>query len=158
MAEKSDLGKVIQEIPMFKGIAPEFLSVIVNCGSNVRFEDGQTIFREGEPANTFYALRHGRVAVQIYTPQRGAVTIQTLHEGDILGWSWLFPPYRTMFDAKCLTLVRALAFDAECLRSRCEQNVGLGYDLMKRFAQVMTQRVRAARLQVLDVYGNVPSA
>ena len=112
---------------------------------------------ENEQANTFFALRHGTVALETYVPQRGAVTIETLHGGDILGWSWLFPPYRTMFDARALGVVRTIAFDAACLRGKCEQDAQLGYTLMQRFAEVMVERLQATRLRLLDVYGQVPA-
>ena len=74
--------------------------------------------------------------------------------GDILGWSWLFPPYRTMFDARALGVVRTLAFDAACLRGKCEQDHTLGYELLGRFAPVMLGRLQATRLQLMDVYGS----
>ncbi len=78
---------------------------------------------------------------------------QTVAEGDVLGWSWLFPPYRWVFDAQALELTRALVFDGTCLRGKCEDDHNLGYELMKRFAHVVVQRLQATRLQLLDVYG-----
>jgi CRP-like cAMP-binding protein len=153
MAAKQGLESIIADLPLFRDLGPHNLELIAGCASNVRFQDGQYIFREGEEANVFYVIRHGQVSIDVFAPQRGAVTIQTLEEGDVLSWSWLFPPYRTMFDARCLTLVRALAFDGACLRGKCEEDHALGFEFMKRFARVMTERLRATRLQLLDVYG-----
>jgi CRP-like cAMP-binding protein len=81
------------------------------------------------------------------------VTIQTVGPGELLGWSWLMPPYRWHFDARALEQTRALSFDGTCIRNKCETDHRLGYELMKRLAYVFTQRLEASRLQLLDVYG-----
>ena len=81
------------------------------------------------------------------------MTIETLEAGEVLGWSWLFPPYRWHFDARALSLVRATIFDGACLRGKCEEDAQLGYDLMSRFAQVVIERLQSTRLRLLDVYG-----
>jgi len=148
------LEPVLAEHPFFQGLAPEYLRVLVGCASNVRFEAGQQIFREGEEANEFYLIRHGKVALEVYVPGRGSITIQTLGVGEILGWSWLVPPYQWRFDARAVELVRAIALDGKCLRTKCEDDPRLGFALLKRFAHVMTERLQATRLQLLDVYGN----
>jgi CRP/FNR family transcriptional regulator, cyclic AMP receptor protein len=118
----------------------------------VRFEAGQYIFHEGQPADQFYLLRSGRVALQISAPER-TFTVQTVGEDEIVGASWLVPPYRWGFDAKALELTRAIAMDAACLRGKCEGDHDLGYEMMKRFMPVLIQRLHATRLQILDVYG-----
>ena len=79
------------------------------------------------------------------------MTLQTIHGGEIVGWSWLFPPYEWVFDAKAISDVRSIAFDTSSLREICEKNPALGFELMKRFAQVMTMRLTATRLQLLDM-------
>ncbi len=109
--------------------------------------------RDGDEANTFYVLRHGTVALETFVPTRGPVTIETLEAGEVVGWSWLFPPYRWHFDARALSLVRATVFDGACLREKCEADPRLGYDLMSRFAQVVIERLQSTRLRLLDVYG-----
>lgn len=151
------LERVLGEHPFLKGIEKSYLQVLAECGSNVRFDAGEVIFREGEPANLFYLIRHGRVAVETYAPDRGPVIIQTLGEGDLLGWSWLIEPYRWRFDARAIELTRAIALDGECLRGKCEEDHGLGYELMKRIAHVIEHRLQATRLQLLDVYDRVRS-
>jgi hypothetical protein len=94
------------------------------------------------------------VQLEIFAPGRGAVTIQTVDEGDVVGWSWLFPPFRWHFDARALDSVRAVAFDGACLRDKCDDDHSLGYELLRRFSPVMLARLQATRLQLLDVYGN----
>lgn len=148
------LEPILAEHPFFQGLAPEQLNVLVGCASNVRFEAGQEIFREGEEAKNFYLIRQGKVFLEVFVPGRGSIVIQTLGEGEVIGWSWLVPPYRWRFDARASELVRAIALDGECLRGKCEADPRLGFELLKRFAHVMTERLQATRLQLLDVYGN----
>ena len=147
------LETILAQHPFFKDLEPRYLQLVVGCATNVRFKMGEFLFREGEDANQFYLLRHGKVALQVFIPQRGPITIETIEAGEVLGWSWLFPPYRWHFDALALELVRAIAFDGQCLRGKCEEDHDLGYALMQRFAQVMAQRLQATRLQLLDLYG-----
>ena len=152
MAAES-LERILGEHPFFGGMEEPYLQLFVDCASNVRFNAGEMIFREGEEANTFYLIRHGRVALETSAPQRGSVIIETLGEGNVLGWSWLVAPFRWRFDARAMEPIRAIALDGRCLRGRSEEDHDLGYELMKRCAQVMEQRLQAARLQLLDVYG-----
>ena len=146
------LERIVREHPFFAGMKDEFTSLLSGCAKNVRFEAGQYLFHEGEPADQFYLLRSGRVALQISAPAR-SVTIQTVGESEIVGASWLVPPYRWGMDAKALELTRAIAMDAACLRGKCEDDHALGYELMKRFMPILIQRLQASRLQILDVYG-----
>ena len=117
-----------------------------------RFEAGSYIFREGEEADRFYLIREGKVALQLSSDRHGPLNILTLGEGDILGWSWLFPPYRWKFSAKTLEPTRAFAVDAESLRAKAEEDPGLGYELLKRFAHVVETRIETMRLQLVNVY------
>ena len=153
MSRMSTLQPIIAAHPLFNDLAPEHLELIAGCARNIRFQPGTFLFRAGEEADTFYLLRHGKVALQVFVPERGALTIQTIEAGDVLGWSWLFPPYRWQFDAEAIELTRAIAFDGQCLRAKCEADHDLGYQLMQRFAQVMMQRLQATRIQLLDIYG-----
>ena len=147
------LEPILAEHPFFKNLDRRYLELIVGCASNVRFNAGEFIFREGEEADRFYIIRHGKIALEVFAPDRGPLTIQTIGEGDVLGWSWLFPPYRWHFDARALELTRAIALDGKCLREKCEEDHDLGYELVKRFAQIIMERLQATRLQLLDVYG-----
>ena len=150
------LETIVAQHPFFKDLEGRYLPLIVGCASNVRFPAGAFVLRQGEEAQQFYLLRYGRVALQVFVPHRGPLTIETIEAGDVLGWSWLFPPYRWQFDAQALQLVRAIAFDGRCLRAKCNEDHDLGYDLMQRFARVMSQRLQATRLQLLDLY-SVPA-
>ncbi len=148
------LEPLLAEHPVFKGLAPHFIELLVGCASNVRFEAGHYIFREGEPANTFYILREGCVALEIFAPGRGPITLETLSADEVLGWSWLIPPYQRHFNARAVEMTRAFALDAKCLRDKSETDHDLGYELLKRFSALIVDRMQAARLQLLDVYSS----
>ena len=148
------LDEILADVPFLAGMSADELALLAGCASNVHFDEGETLFREGDAANSFYVVRHGSVALELHVPARGGLTIETIEAGEVLGWSWLFPPYRWHFDARALSSVRATAFDGECLRGKCEQDPALGYDLMKRFAQVLMERLQWTRLRLLDVYGD----
>ena len=119
------------------------------------FRAGEYLMREGDSADAFYVVRSGAVALQTSVPQRGALTIETLQQGDLIGWSWLFPPYTTAFDARALEATHTLVFDGACLRAKFDADPALGYALLRLFARVVVQRLQNARFQLLDVYGSV---
>lgn len=148
------LEPILAEHPFFQGLPPEDIRLLTGCASNVVFKAGEAVCREGDEANLFYLIRQGRVALEIYAPERGQVTLQTIGAGEVVGWSWLIPPYKWRFDVRAVELVRAIALDGKCLRGKCDENPRLGYELLKRVAQVFTERLLATRLQLLDVYGD----
>lgn len=146
------LERIIAEHPFFAGMEPPYTRLLVGCASNTRFESGVYIFKEGQEANEFFLIRRGRVALEIFAPQRRPAVVETLGEGEILGWSWLLPPYHWRFDARAVEQTLAIALDGRCLRTKCEENHDLGYELLKRFAKIIERRLEATRLQLLDVY------
>ena len=148
------IDSLLAEVPVFEGLGGRELETVAGCGRNVRFDAGAQLFREGDAADTFYVIRHGSVAVETFTPARGPMMIETIEPGEVIGWSWLFPPYRWHFDARALTVVRATAFDGACLRGKCEADPALGFALMSRFAQVLIERLQWTRLRLLDLYGD----
>ena len=105
------LEQELEQLPFTQGLRPEHRALIAGCAKNRAFREGSYVFRTGDPADTFYLLRTGRVALEVYGPTRGALTVQTLGPGDILGWSWLFEPYVTSFDARVVSDTRTVAFD-----------------------------------------------
>jgi len=135
--------------PFLSGLEDRHLDLLVGCASNVRFDAGQFILREGEEANQFYLIRHGKVALEVLAPGHGPIIILTLGEGEVLGWSWLVPPYRWRFDARAVELTRAIVLDGKCLRTKSEEDHDLGYELLKRFAHIIVKRLAATRLQLL---------
>ena len=143
------LERIVREHPFFAGMSEEQTGVLAGCAKNVRFEADDYLFREGGTADQLYLLRSGRVALQIREPER-SITIQTVGESDIVGASWLVPPYRWGLDAQAQELTRAIALDAPCLRGKCEDDHFLGYEMMKRFMPILIQRLKAAQLKIID--------
>ena len=115
------------------------------------FKKDELIFREGDPANRFYLIRQGRVELETEIKDRGRMLIQTIGPGDVLGWSWLFEPYYWHFDARALSPVKAIFFYGTPLRQQCEEDPHLGYELMKRVAEVVIKRLQAARKHLIEV-------
>lgn len=137
----------------FAGMDPRYLALIASCTANVAFPGNAFLFREGAKAAKFYLIDAGSVALEIAAPGQ-VVTVQTLGEGDVAGFSWLLDPQRWQFDGRATAPVRALEVDGTRLRSACESDPRLGFDLMRRFARLATRRLQATRLQILDVYGH----
>jgi CRP-like cAMP-binding protein len=148
------LDDVLGEVRFFAGLDAGTLALLAGCASNVGWAAGQALFHEGDAADAFYVLRRGTVAIETFVPARGPFTIETLGAGEVVGWSWLFAPHAWRFDGRAVTDVRATAFDGACLRAKCEQDPALGFELMQRFAEVLSARLAATRLRLLDVYGD----
>ncbi|MEJ2409183.1 MAG: cyclic nucleotide-binding domain-containing protein [Novosphingobium sp.] len=148
------MDQILARQAFFADFPPEFAALLAGCASNCHFKAGEYIIHEGDPADRFYLVRQGKVALEIAAPARAPVVITTLGEGQIVGMSWLVAPYRSEFDARAMEPVRAIAIDAACLRGKCEVDHHLGYEMMKRFLPVIVKRLHATRLQVLDVYGH----
>jgi CRP/FNR family cyclic AMP-dependent transcriptional regulator len=145
--------KALAEHPFFEGLDPGLIKMIAPFASQVRHDAEQMIYREGDDANQFLLIRHGRVSIEMHAGGRGSLTIQTVGPGEVLGWSWLFPPYRRRFDARALELTRAIALDGKSLREKAAADYRLGYELFARFSRVVVERLQAASLQLLDMYG-----
>ena len=145
---------LLNEHPFFAGLPDETLALIGGCGINVHFQAGEQILTEGEEANTFFVLRSGKAAIEVDTPQSGALVIETIGPGEILGVSWFMPPYRSTFDARAVEATSAVSIDAACLRGKCDEDHELGYELFKRFAALVRDRLQHARMQLLDLYSN----
>ncbi|HAV65595.1 MAG TPA: Crp/Fnr family transcriptional regulator [Verrucomicrobiales bacterium] len=151
-----NLKALIQEHPFFAGLDAAYLDLLAGCAKNVQFAAGEHLFHEGDPADQFYLVRAGQVALELHVPGRAVEIIESVPAGEVIGWSWLFKPYLWQFDARALKAVRATAFDGRCLRGKCDANHDLGYELALRVAQVMMQRLQATRLRLLDFYGQRP--
>jgi CRP-like cAMP-binding protein len=147
------LEDIVRSQEFFAGLDPDIAALIAGCARNHFFHPDDYLVRDGEPAREFFLVRHGDVALEVHAPGRKTVVLCTMRDGDIVGASWLVPPYRWNADARALTPVRAIGFDAECLRGKSDEDPRIGYQLLKRFAPVMVSRLQAAHLQLLDVYG-----
>lgn len=147
------IDQLLAEHPFFAGLPAQDLLLIAGCATNTHIAPGQYVFREGQPADRFYVVRHGRIAIEVHDPAGGGIVVETVDDGDVVGWSWLVPPYRWVFDARAVEPTSAVSFDGACLRGKCEQDTRLGYELMKRVSTVMFDRLQASRVRLLDLYG-----
>jgi len=145
------LEKIISTHPFLAGMSPHQLRLIADCAMSVHFIANELIFREGDPANRFYLIQSGRVVLESQVLGKPKALVQTLGPGDILGWSWLFPPYFWHFDARALEPIDAVFIYGTPLREECESDHELGYELMKRLAAVMMKRLQAARWKLLGL-------
>lgn len=145
------IESLIRKHPFFNDLSPHQYRLLADSAMRTQFRPGEVIFRQGDPANRFYLIQHGKVSVEAWLRERGTMTIQTLGDGDVLGWSWLFPPYYWQFGARALEATDAIFIYGTPLREECESDHELGYELMKRVSGVMLERLQATRRQLLGV-------
>jgi CRP-like cAMP-binding protein len=145
------------EHPFFEGLPDDLFKTLAVCAIQEKFAANQIIYHEGDPADHFFLVQKGKVAIEIFAAQRGSLIVQTVSAGEVLGWSWLFPPYRRRFDACTLEVTEAIGMNAGYLREKAEQDHRLGYELFKRFSKVVVTRLQATRLQLIDLYGRSSS-
>ncbi|MCP5039178.1 MAG: cyclic nucleotide-binding domain-containing protein [Rhodobacteraceae bacterium] len=147
------LEKIVAAHSLFAGLGGGFLELVAGCARNVRFEAGQYLFHEGEIASEIYLIREGSVALEISAPGQGCMTFMSAGPDDVVGLSWIVPPYHWTFDTRAQEDTRAISLDAICLRTKCDADPALGYEVMKRFAPTIVARLHSTRLQLLDLYG-----
>jgi len=139
--------------PFLEGLNPSHLEKLAQLAFEVTFEPDQIIFREGDPSSFFYLIVSGKVALEIAAPGR-FITIQTLVDGDELGWSSLLDQVNKQFRARCINPVRALAFDGARVIAACEEDHEFGYMVLRKILAIVADRLAATRLQVVDVYSS----
>jgi CRP/FNR family transcriptional regulator, cyclic AMP receptor protein len=144
---------VLSDHPFFAGMDPNFVARLSAMAVDRAYETGDELFREGEPATDFLSIFSGKVALELATAERPRLTIETVGPGDVLGWSWLSPPYRWRFDARALKATRALSLDATRLRAELEARPEDGYRFLLRLLPTIGERLEMARVQILDVHG-----
>ena len=147
------LDELLAVHPFFVGLDGDALTLVAGCATNMHFRAGEYLFREGGPADRFYVLRHGRVQLEVSSPGRRLLVLASFEREDVVGWSWLIPPYRWEADAQATEATDAIAFDGLCLRGKCDDDPALGYELLKRATANMNARLFAALVRSLDLYG-----
>jgi CRP/FNR family cyclic AMP-dependent transcriptional regulator len=136
--------------PFLAGMSRTDLALLTECAAATHFHPGQTVFREGEIANRFYLIESGKVVLESGFGFGDSMVIERIGAGDLLGWSWMFPPYTWQFTARAVEPTEAIFFYGTILREYCEKDHSLGYELFKRMSVVMMKRLQAARKQVLS--------
>ncbi|MER7246919.1 cyclic nucleotide-binding domain-containing protein [Kribbella sp. NPDC000426] len=139
---------------IFDGLTSPEREALFLTSHEVFYDDAERLFDEGGPAGCYWLIRHGRVALDTAVPGRGLVVIETLGPDDLLGWSWLVPPYRWHFGARAIGTVQATVFDAEQLRILADQNPRLGYAVTRQLLGVVLDRLQSTRARLLDLYAD----
>ncbi len=140
---------LLSEHPFFKGFSSDYLEIIAREAKDVHYETGDIIFRQWEKADAFYLIYRGEITLEILSVEPKSIPIQTLKEGDVLGWSWLVEPYSWSFTAEVKEFTQALAIDGSFLRQKCEEDKAFGYEMMKRFSHLLLKRLQATRQTLL---------
>ena len=146
------IADMLKEHPFFAELTSDKIALISSCAKNVHFRAGEKLAEAGDDAGIFFLLRSGDVALSMQGA-KGPFLFQTLHAHDIVGTSWLIPPYHWTCSATAQTPTAALAFDGTCLRGKCEKDHNLGYTLMKHLLSIMVKREESLKLHILDIYG-----
>ncbi len=147
-----DLEPVLQAHPFLTGLSDDHIRFMVGCAQNLRFRPGEILFREGNPPQDLLLIRSGEVSLECDVPGRKTEAVETVFEGDILGWSSLFVDYRWYLSGRAKTLVRVIAFDGPCLKNKMSEDPSLGFEVVKRLLYSVHQRLERVRLRQLDVY------
>ncbi|MCP3934881.1 MAG: cyclic nucleotide-binding domain-containing protein [Actinomycetia bacterium] len=152
MSQMQSISDLMAEAPLLDGMDQTSFDLLAGCAQNVHYGEDQLVLTEGGPADHFYLIRKGNVFVEVDLPGRGGVVLEALGPGDVLGVSWLIPPYKNTFDARAGGEVSAIRFDAVCIRTKCDADPALGYSMYQRFSGVIRQRLQSARIRLLDLY------
>lgn len=154
MMSSSDLEKAVASHPFLRGMNDAHLRNLVDCAMFTRFDAGQIVFREGEVANRFYLIEQGRVSIETHTAENNVIAMQSVGAGEVLGWSWLFAPYYWHFDACAVEPTQAIFFYGTRLREKCEEDREFGYQLMRRVAAILMQRLQVTVKESLRLARN----
>jgi len=144
------IAEYLYHHPFFSGMEDSHIKFLADSAVETRISEGGILFRQGKPADKFYLLRSGQVSVQVPALVGPVLEIQRIGEGQLLGWSWLIPPYKWNFQARVEADSTFLEFDGRAVLARCEEDAKFGYALLKRFAALMSDRLEAARQKMMD--------
>jgi CRP-like cAMP-binding protein len=147
---KQSIEDYLSTHTFFSGLDTRFLKFLSNSAAELRINEGDVLFQQGKRADKFFLLRHGQVSVQVPALVGPTLELQVLGEDQILGWSWLIPPYRWNFQARAMADSDLLEFDGNAILAHCEEDPKFGYELFKRFASLMSERLDAARQKMMD--------
>jgi CRP/FNR family transcriptional regulator, cyclic AMP receptor protein len=135
--------------PFLHGMSADQLAMLAEAARDVSFPARHRLFEDGGNATRFWLIQSGHVSLDLLVPGEGPVVIETIGMGELLGWSWLFPPFKWAFGAVAATAVEAFEFDAPTVRERCAADPGLGYELNQRITRVLANRLQATRIRLL---------
>lgn len=145
------LKDILPQHPFWMSLAPAYRDLLLDCAFIEHYHANEPIFRKGNEADHFYLINTGQVALETpFTPGNGVITIQTLGPGEVLGWSWLFPPYCWHFGARAVEATEAVVFKADAIRRAARENPAFGYDLAIQVGGILLERLQATRMRLLE--------
>jgi CRP/FNR family transcriptional regulator, cyclic AMP receptor protein len=147
------IAEYLSEHPFFTLLDAASVRELAGCARNEHLRAGRYLFREGGAADHFYVVMHGHIALELHSPGTGPLVLATVGNGEVLDWPWLIPPHQWRFDARAVEPTSVVSLESSCLRGKCDADPRLGYELVQRVAQSMSDRLLATRLRLLDLYG-----
>jgi CRP/FNR family transcriptional regulator, cyclic AMP receptor protein len=144
----------LRQHPLLRGLNHDQLVLLADCALTAEFGPGDVVFRQGDPARLFYLIESGKVILESGNDYGAPVIIETIGAGDLLGWSWMMPPYRWHFTARAIKPTRAIYFAGTILRYYCDRGQSLGFELHKVMSQIIMKRLQAARKKMLGVHAH----
>jgi CRP/FNR family cyclic AMP-dependent transcriptional regulator len=148
------LETILQKHDFFKELQPEHIELLAGCAKNLVFKPGEHVFRQGQGADHFFAIRQGQVSLELSAAGKGTIVLGTVGENEVMGWSWYVAPHRWRYSGRATQLTRVLAFEADCVRKKCDEDHQLGHVFLKQIVSILAHRLEATRMQLLDVYGS----
>jgi CRP-like cAMP-binding protein len=152
------LESILAEHPFFAGLPSDVTAILAGCARNEKYTEGEVIASEGQAADRFFLVRHGSVAVELRSPGRGPLIVETVGEGEVFGWSAFVAPYRFMFDMRARQLTRLVSLDSACLRNKFDSDPQLGYAVHRQIVPIMAKQLDSVRLQMLNLYSDTAGA
>jgi CRP-like cAMP-binding protein len=137
--------------PFLTDLDSKYIAQLAAFAQRRTFQPGDYLWRQGDPADVLFLMQSGEVALEISIPHQGPLPFETLVGSEILGWSWLVPPYRYRFDARAVSIVEVFALDGKSIRNSCNEDQGLGYQLLKRLTPLIAHRLEMALLRLLEL-------
>ena len=153
MTEKDSKAALLASLSgetFFAGLKKDYLEFLAGSAHRKHIKAGTVLFQQGVHADRFWLVLDGKISVEVPAIQGPALQLQKLGSGKMLGWSWLIPPYRWDFQARCVSDAEVIEFDGKAILDRCEKDNTFGYDLFKRFTGLMSERLVAARRKMMD--------
>lgn len=147
---EGSIEKFLSRHEFFQGLEEDDIRFLAGAAQVKALDKDEVLFRFDAPADRFYLLREGRVSIEIAAIEGPPLELQRLEPGALLGWSWLIPPYRWSFQARAEEPGEVIEFDGKAVLERCESNPAFGYQLLKRFSSLMSQRLEYARRKMMD--------
>ncbi|MBM3290668.1 MAG: cyclic nucleotide-binding domain-containing protein [Candidatus Hydrogenedentes bacterium] len=147
-----DVKQLLSEHEFIRGMEERHIECMASFARLKIVREDEYMFREGDNSDCCYLIRDGCIAIEVRHPSRGPVTIQTLGANKVVGWSWLSPPYQWKFDGRAVELTRGVCLGSDQLREACEADHEFGYQFLKRLMPVVSERLEATRMQLLDLY------